>query len=272
MYNSSMMHRVLRDPGSEGGGGAAPAGNGGAQGGAGASGAGDAGAQGGGQQTPQYVSKADFDALRNEFSSQLSRFSQQARPESRPADGKSGDPSEPDPSRYDFQKPGELSRYNADLRKYWRHLDKQESAEEARKKEAEEAPRRISQDHYKRVADYKKANPDYDTDRQKAGRIEMPPEVIQSIYGCDDSPAIQHHIFKNPDLAQELTFIAESQGMDALRYRLGKISASIEAEAKIAEANAKAASDRPPRQNFRGNSGSANRTPSMEERFARFNK
>lgn len=257
--------RVLRSPEGGEGGGAAPE--------QGAGGVTDAGnQQASAPQAPEYLSKADFDAFRNELTGHLSRLTPSQREERESKGDKSGAPTEPDPSKYDFTKPGELTRYNQDNYRYFRHLDRMEEAKEAEAKQAQERLQATEKGHKARLAEYRKENPSFDEDMRKAGNIQVLNEVKAAIYASKNSPAIVHYLAKNKDVAQELNEMAEMEGVEEVRYRIGEISATIKAEKLALEANAAAAADKPPRQNFRGNSGSAHRTLSAEERYARFNK
>lgn len=264
MYTQGMNVRILRNMGGEGGGAAAPAA-------APAAGSAPAASDNGGASAPQYVSKQDFDSFssnfRRELQESLSRFNQ-PKPESRGQ----GEPGEPDPSKYDFTKPGELSRYNADLRKHFRHLDKQEEAAERAKSEGENRSKETLQGHRARMKDYFKDNPTAEEEIRKSGAVEVLEQVKMAVYASKNSPAIVHYLAKNKAVAQELDEILETEGIESVRERIGEIHATIKAEKQIAEATAKAAADRPPRQSFRGNSGSATKQLSAEERYARFHK
>lgn len=269
MYSNSMT-RINRSPdGGESAGnlGSSEGSQGSASGqnGAGASAGGESGA---GQ--PQYVSKADFDALRNDFTSKISQFSR-SNQSSDSSNKKPSDPSNPNIKDYDFQKdPEALDRYNRDVYKYHRHLERQEEAKEKGENEARDKARGTIQGHRQRMSEFQKANPEAAEALKKAGAVEVLDDVKFAVYASKSSAEIVHYLSQHKEVARELDEIAEVEGLDSLRYRVGEISATIKAEAKLAEAQAAAAKDRPPRQNFRGNSGSANRKPSLEERFSRF--
>ncbi|HEY8994267.1 MAG TPA: hypothetical protein VIM71_06385 [Lacunisphaera sp.] len=270
-----MNFRILRDPGSEGGGGAAPGGAAGAQGGTGAAAGGQGAGQAAGQGSaaPEYLSKADFESFRNELTSHLSRLSRPEPSEGRSSGGdkgKQGDPKFPELADFDFKKPGEIQRYEDAKADYYEWRREQKSAERDREKSEKEAPQRAAREHAGRLKEYRKENPDFDADMSKAGGIHVLNEVQTAIYSSKNSPAIVHYLAKNKSEAQELNFIAESEGMDAVRERLGEIAATIRAEKQLAEANAKAAKDRPPRQSMRGPVADSKNNPSKEERYRRY--
>jgi hypothetical protein len=268
MYTHGMNVRILRNMGGEGGGAApaaaAPAGGEAPQGGA--------GGEGSGTPAPQYLTKADLESfsssLRNEFSQQFSRLN---RPDPKPDSGKQGEPGEPDPSKYDFKQAGELSRYNADLRKYFRHLDKQDADKEASEKAREEAPRKAFKEHKSRLDAYKKDHPEFEEDRKKAGAIQAMPDVSAAVYASKSSPAVLHYLIKNSDVVEELNDMAHDGDTGGIRERIGEIAATVRAEEKRLEAEAKAAGDRIPRQNFRGAGASPKKAVTAAERYARFN-
>jgi hypothetical protein len=271
MYAYGMKFRIQRDPGSEGGGGAAPAA--GAQGGAGAAAGGQgAGQAGQGAAAPEYLSKADFESFRNELTSHLSRLTPAERREEREERGSrdKGAPKFPELSDYDFKKPGEIQRYEDAKADYYEWRREQKSAEKDRERSEKEAPQRAAREHATRLKEYRKENPDFDADMSKAGGIHVLNEVQTAIYSSKNSPAIVHYLAKNKSEAQELNFIAESEGVDAVRERLGEIAATIRAEKQAAKAAEEAAKDRPPKLNFRGNTGTAKQGKSPEERFSRF--
>lgn len=271
MYAYGMNIRILRDPGSEGGGGAAPAA--GAQGGAAG---GQGGAQGGSQggAAPEYLSKADFESFRNELTGHLSRLSRPEPSDNHRSDGEDkgrrGDPKFPEISDFDFKKPGEIQRYEDAKADYYEWRREQRAEAKQREKSEKEAPMRAEREHFTRLKDYRKENPDYDADMSKAGNIQVLDEVKHAVYASKNSPAVVHYLAKHKDEAAELNFLAESEGLDAVRERIGEISATIRAEKQAAKANEEAAKDRPPRQNFRGNTGTAKQGKSPEERFSRF--
>jgi hypothetical protein len=272
MYTHSMNLRILRNMAGGEGGAAAGAAAGAAQGGAGEGAA--AGGEGS-QQAPQYLTKADLESFsgsfRSEIAQQLSRLN---RPEPKAKAEKQGsdEPNHPDPSKYDFKgDPQALTRYNEDLRKYFRAQDKREAAAEAAEAAKAEAPRKAFKEHKTRLDAYKKDHPEFEEDRKKAGAIQAMPEVSTAVYASKASPAILHYLIKNSDVVEELNEMAHDGDAGGIRERLGEISATIRAESKRVEAEAAAAKDRPPRQNFRGPSGPANRKASLEERFARHN-
>lgn len=267
MYAYGMHNRILRDPGAEGGGGA-PAG-GAAGGSAGAAAGAQGGAAGGssGASAPEYVSRQDFESFSQRIEQSLSSFS---RPEPKRDEGKSGEPKFPELADYDFKKPGEVQRYEMDKRAYFRHLDKQEDAKEREKAEGEGRRKDAMMSHFQRMRDYEKQNPGAAEALRKAGATQVLNEVKEAIYASKSSAEIVHYLAQNKDVAAELNELAETDGLDAVRFRLGEVAATIRAEQKAAKAAEEAAKDRPPRQNFRGNTGTSKANKSHEERFSRF--
>lgn len=270
MYTHGMNLRILRDPGSEGGGGAAPGAAAGAQGGSAAGAGAQGGAQGG--AAPEYVSKADFESFSQRMEQSLSRFSQPPSDDRRSEGdkGKPGAPKFPNLSDYNFNKPGEIERYENDKEDYYDWRREQKAEEKRKTSDAESATKRNLLSHFERMREYEKANPGANAALQKAGATQVLTPVKEAVYASRDSAAIVHYLAQNKETAMELNELAETEGMDSVRYRIGEIAATIRADAKAAKANEEAAKDRPPRQNFRGNSASANRKPSLEERFSRF--
>lgn len=266
MYSQSMI-RIYRSPeGGEGGGaGETSPAAGDASGASAGAGAAEGGAAGG--SAPSYVSKTDFDSFANEIRQNFSRFNQ---PKPEAAKAESGAPNEPDPSQYDFKKPGELNRYNRDVYKYHRHLERQEEAQESAKTESEASRKKNETGHLQRVSEYRKANPEYDADLKKSGNIMVLDEVKHAIYASKNSASVLHYLAKNPGSADELDLLAQTDGIDAVRERVGEMAAEMR-RAKESMGNTEAAARvRPPRQNLRGGASSGNRTLSNAERFERF--
>jgi hypothetical protein len=265
MYSQHMI-RLYRSPeGGEGGAGSegAPAGDSGAAAGAGAA---ESGAAGG--QAPQYVSKSDFDAFASRFEQTLSRFNQ---PSAKSEPAKAGEPKEPNLDEYDFKKPGELNRYNRDNYKWLRSLEKAEEAETNAKTEREASIRKNESGHLQRVQDYRKSNPEFDADMKRAGNILVVDEVKHAIFASKNSAAVQHYMAKNPGAADDLNLTAQTEGLEAVRERIGEMAAEMRRTKESQSSTEAAARVRVPRQNLRGGSSSGNRTPSNAERFERFN-
>lgn len=269
MYTHNMI-RINRSPEAGEGNGGAPAG--GAAGAGAAAGDGDASAAGGsaGAAAPEYLSKSDFEAFQNEFRSTVARLTPAERREEAKGD-KPGEPTEPDVSKYDFSKPGELSRYNRDNYKYLRSLEKGEEAKETATKQAEEKARKDKQGHASRTTEYAKTNPSYAADmKAAAGKINVTDPVAGAIYGSKNGVLAVHYMAKNPGADQELNLLADSEGPDAVRERIGEMAAEMRAEGKALEANTLAAGQRPPRFNTRGAAQGGQRKASASERYNRF--
>jgi hypothetical protein len=269
MYHSNMI-RIYRSP-EAGEGGGSPAGAGAE--GAGASGAGEGAPAGNsGAATPEYLSKADFESFRSEFQQTIQRLTPAERREQAAEGNKPGTPSKPDLNAYDFKKPGELDRYNLDNYKYLRHLDKQEEAKENETKAAEEKTRKDKQGHASRTSEYAKANPSYVADiKAAAGKINVNNPVASAIYGSKNGVLAVHYMAKNPGADQELNLLADTDGPDAVRERIGEMAAEMRAQSKALESNTLAAGQRPTRFNTRGAAGGGTRSKSAADRFADFN-
>jgi hypothetical protein len=219
---------------------------------------------------PEYISKSDFESFRNEITGHISRLTpkEQAREESKVD---SGDPREPDASKYDFSKPGELSRYNRDNYKWLRSQDRAEEAKESEARQAEEKSKKDIQGHQARTIEYTKTNPSYAADmKAAAGRINVIDAVAKAVYGSRNGHLAVHYMAKNPGSDQELNLLADSDGPDAVRERIGEMAAEMRAEAKALEGNTLAASQKPPRFSTRGTVTGAAKKPTAAERFARF--
>lgn len=267
MYDYSMFKaRINRSPdGADGNGGNPPA---------------DSGSQGGsdnGSQntppanTPEYVSKSDFESAIQRMES---AFNSRREPEDRGSDkegkGDKSAPRFPDLKSYDFKRDGEYERFENDKRKYFKAIDKQEAEAEKRQEEEKSAPQRISKAHRDRLSDYRKDHPEFDEDIRKAGAVDAYDQVKLAVYAHKDSPAIVHHLVKNKAVVRELNDLLQDEGIEEVKYRIGELAGILKSESKHAAAMAKAASDRPPRQQFRGSAAASSKSVSMEERFSRF--
>lgn len=267
MYTQGMI-RLYRSPeGGEGGGtGDDPAGDPGAAAGAGAA---EGGAAGG--SAPQYATKADLEAFASRFEQNLSRFS---RPEPKSESQASpSEPKKPNVKDYDFQKdPDALERWQQDTYKWLRHQEKAQEAEERTKSEREASVKKNESGHLQRVQDYRKANPEFDADMKKAGNILVVDEVKHAIFASKNSAAVQHYLAKNPGAADDLNLLAQTEGLESVRERIGEMAADMRRAKESLNSTESAARVRPPRQNLRGGSSSGNRNLSQEERFQRFNE
>jgi hypothetical protein len=224
--------------------------------------------------TPEYVSRSDFESFRNELSGyfrESARNRQDNRSES-PKDSKPSEAREPNENDYDFRKVEDVRRYNKDVYSWHRHQERQEEAKTNAEKEVTERLRKTESGHRQRIAEYRKENPSFDDDLRKAGNISVHDMVKQAIYRSKSSAPLVHYLALNKGLADELNELADIGEHEDLMERVGEIVAQMKAEKSALEANSQAAKDRPPRQNFRGNSPSKDREPTLEERFNRFRK
>lgn len=265
MYHHNMI-RIYRSPDAgEGGGAAAPE-----AGAAGAAAPGAAGNTSGEAAAPQYVAKADFDSFANEIRQGFSRFSRQPEPAKADGNEKKGERERPDPSKYDFKNdPKALQRYEDDLDEYRYETRKKREQEESQKNERETSLKKNEQGHRQRLADYRKENPDFDADAKKAGNILVLDDVKRAIFGSKNSAAVQHYLFKNPGAAEELNLMAESEGLESVRERIGEYAYAMRQQKDKNESTERAAAVRPPRQSFRGSSANGERKLSIEERYNR---
>lgn len=223
---------------------------------------------------PEYVGKSDFEAFQNEFRQTIARLTpqQQAAQDRKEANGTPGAPSKPDASKYDFKNPAELDRYNHDNYKYHRYLDRQEEAKETEAKQTAEKSKKDIQGHQARTSEYAKSNPGYVADiKAAAGKINVIDPVAKAIYGSKNGHLAVHYMAKNPGADQELNLLADSDGPDAVRERIGEMAAEMRAQAKALEGNAAAAGAKPPRFNTRGAATGGTHKPTAAERYNRFN-
>jgi hypothetical protein len=260
MYPQGMNIKLYRSPDAGEGGGAAPA----------APAGGDAGAAAGNPNpAPEYVGKADFEAFRNEISGHFQRLSQ-PRSEA-PKESSSKEPRFPNPKDYKFDQDGEYERYERDKNAYFRAENRKLDEEDRKKRETEEGATRTEREHYKRVSEYKKEHPEFDEDSRKAGSMHAEPSVKSAIYASDESAAVVHYLTKNKGLLEDLNEAALTGRESSIPYMIGKIAARIEAESKVAESTARAAEDRPPRQNFRNAAPAKPKERSLADRFNDYN-
>lgn len=265
MYNSS-MHRINRSPEAGEGGGNLPD--------TGAAGGGEGGAASGAAATPEYVGKSDFEAFQNEFRQTIARLTpREQAAQDRKESGTPGVPSKPDMSKYDFKNdPNASDRYMSDYYKYQRHLEKTEEAKENEVKQSAEKSKKDIQGHQARTSDYAKSNPGYVADmKAAAGKINVIDPVAKAIYGSKNGHLAVHYMAKNPGADQELNLLADSDGPDAVRERIGEMAAEMRAQSKALEGNAAAAGAKPPRFSTRGSAIGGAKKPTAAERFARFN-
>lgn len=254
------MHRINRSPDASDGGGSLPA--------AATPTAADSTATPA-AAAPEYLSKSDFESFRNEITGHLQKLTPKQQAAADAKDGKPADPTEPDVSKYDFSKAGELSRYNRDNYAWLRSQEKASEAQEASQKAQTERLEKSFKGHKARTIEYKKANPSYDADLKAHGPMEVENEVSESVFESEESAAIVHYFAKHKGTADELNQLALMGNTRAIDRRIGEIAAEIKAERKALDANAEAAAAKPPRQNFSKGSKGANHEPTLEERYER---
>lgn len=271
MYTLNMNRRLYRSPEAGEGGGAGPA--------AGATGGdtgGSAGAAGESAATPQYLTKDDFESRFSRLENHIRTLTpaQQARQES-----KDGTKEHKFPSLSDYRldqgsqddRIREYERFERDKNAFFRSENKRIDKEENDKTAAEERASKTERGHYKRVSEYKKDHPEFDSDMKKAGSLNVEDSVKSAVYASSDSAAVVHHISKNSALLDELNELALTGRSDEIPYMVGKIAARIESETKLAGANAEAADVKPPRQNFRNIAPGKDKIKSNAERFDDYN-
>jgi hypothetical protein len=256
------MHRINRSPDGVDGGGLPPSATPEA-----------AGSQTPASAAPEYLSKADFESKWSELQGTLQKLTpaqREAREDAKDAkNGKAEGVKRPSPKDFDFEKdPTALERYEDAMDEYRYQTRKAKEAEEGKVKSEEERREKTFNGHKARVAEYRKENPTFDADAKKANLMSEP-EATNSIVAHKESPAIIHHMAKNPALMDELNQLALTGDTAGLHQRVGEIAAEIRAERKTLEANTAAAADKPPRQNFTKGSAGAKRELTMEERYER---
>lgn len=222
---------------------------------------------------PQWVSKTDFDSFASRMEQNLSRFSQH-RPEPTKKDDKPSEPGEPDPkdtTKYDWDKdPNASKKYNADLRAYFRHLDKQDNEKETVERAAKETQEKTIKGHLARVAAYVKEHPEAQAIFKNAISVNEP--VKLALMRHKDSAAVVRYLIENPAEAQNLDVLNDSEDIDAVKYRIGEIASEIKSNAKALSTNASAAGKKPISFSNRGVSAGGKGEPSLAERVARINR
>jgi len=256
MYSQHVIH-LHRSPDEIGsnGGGEAGAGEAGA-------GAGGAGAQ------PEYLTKADFQAFQQEITQSLSRRSEPAAQPDKSSQPHA--PREPNPADYDFKKPADLARYNRDNHRWNSHLDEQERAPIKAKEEADRKLQETVRGHSQRLADYTKENPTAAAEIKAAKIPGVTDPVKEAVFSSRNSHLAIHYLAKHPEEANELNLLADVEGKEAVRERVGEMVALMKAEQKQAESVTVAAGQRPPRMNLKGGMTAATKVPTKAELFERF--
>ena len=224
-------------------------------------------------ESPRYLTEDAFNQRFGQLENMVRGLTPKQQAAQDAKDAKETSSKRPSPKDFDFEKdPDALQKYE-DALDDWRDARRQEKATKERSEnEARERSEKTAKGHQARVLEYKKENPSFDEDIKKAGPLQGEPDVTQAVFSHPQSAAIVHHIAQNKGILDELNTLALTEGREAVLFRVGEISADIKAAKKALEATKAAASDVPPRQNFRGNSPSKERELTPEERFNRFNK
>lgn len=241
MYNHSMPQRIHRSPdtGEAGSvGGSAPD-----------TGSGDVAPA----STPEYVSKSDFERFANDFGSFRSQMESQYRRQAEPQKGeaKTETPMRPALKDFDFQKgEAEVQKYE-DAMEAWRESVREaKRAEKDSARQSEEKAQKNAQGHNTRMAEYFKENPAARSDIEK-GRIRVLDPVRDAVYASRNGHLVVHYMAQNPGTDQELNMLAETEGPEAVRERIGEIVADMKRSAKEQEGNIVAAGQRPLRDRIR---------------------
>ncbi len=258
MYRMHMI-RINRSPdGGEGNGGADASGDLSASSGAG-EGSADTGSAGGNAQ-PEYLTKSDFEAFSTRMEQTLSRLTPAQREAREEKTDKDGDKpaKRPNAKDYDFAKdPAALERYEDDMDSFRRSQWDADRQTKETARQAEERSQKNFQGHNARVAAYRKENTSFDAD-MKSARIGVTDPVAAAVYASKNGHLVVHYMAKNPGTDQELNLLADTDGPEAVRERIGEIVSDMKAEQKLSEDTREAAGARPPRQNLRGGAGGSN--------------
>lgn len=254
--------KIYLSPDADGGGGNL----GGGVDGGNASGAPDSGNGGSAPAAPQFATREDFQSFQNEVRNSFRQSS--PRQERREEAAKS--PSKPDHTKYNFQTPGELDRYNDDVFAWQMHGHSERESKKNSEREVHESQKKTFNSHMERIAEYKKSNPDFANDLANAGAVEVTDVVKNAVYRSKSSASIVHYLLKNKDVAEELNLIGDNQGAEGVAERVGEIAYQIRQETSGASRTAMAAGQRPPNQSFRGGMSSSRKSKTNAERYEDF--
>jgi hypothetical protein len=259
--------RLLSPDGSEGGGAQEGADAAGSEGGEGEAAA----------AAPQFVTRADFDALSSRLDERFPRDEGGRRSEERSQrseDRAPKAPEKPDATKFNFNannpnRMAELDRYNREVYRYHRHLDRQEEAQETQRTQASERLENTEKGHRARVSEYKKAHPEFETDLKQAGILRVLDEVKSAIFSHRNSAAIVHYLAKNKGAIEDLN---ESEDVQEVMFKVGALAGRISSDEEARKKNIEAAGGRPLRFSSRGSAGGGKKETSKSERFERFHK
>jgi hypothetical protein len=250
-------YRINRSPDAEGGGGDTPA----AETPAAETPAAAAAPQ------PQYVDRAAFDTFAQEMRTNFQRMPQ---PQAQ-AQQEQAEPTRPDAKKYNFDRDEDIEKYQRDMYRWNKHQDAKDDEKTNSEKSQRETAITQYRGHQTRVAEYKKEHPDFETDLKSAvGKLNVLAPVERAVYASKNSALVLHYLAKNPGDVDDLNLLAETDGLEAVRERLGEMAAYMKTSQKEATGNERAAGARPLRTNLRGNATTSQRQPTMEERYKRF--
>jgi hypothetical protein len=244
MYNHSMRYGINRSP---------DAGDAGSVGGAAPVDTSTADVSVTPAATPEYASKSDFEKFRNDFGSFQSQIEGyfKKQPEARQSEAKTEAPKRPAMKDFDFTKgESEVQKYEDAMEDWRESVREAKRAERDSAKQSEEKAQRNAQGHNSRMAEYFKENPASRTEIEK-GRIRVLDPVRDAVYASRNGHLAVHYMAQNPGTDQELNMLAETEGPEAVRERIGEIVAEMKRNAKEQEGNIAAASQKPLRDRIR---------------------
>ena len=245
---------------------------------------GDAGNTGGGSNAVEtkveYVPKQEYESLASEFQSFKGEFerlkseaSQRAEKDPARSTERKSEPKEPQESDYDFKGKGwpEVLRFQRDTQKYFSSLERKEAEQSESQEKSVENLQKINREHNKRVSEYKKGHPEYETDLAKARAIHLYDDIGPYLRENARSAEIFHHIAKNPNIADELNEARDSGGAKAVVEYIGGLSWMLKHNEAELKAKTETAGARPPRFSL-GGGGNGQVKKSAAEIFREFHK
>jgi hypothetical protein len=241
-----------------------------------AGGAAAAGSPAGGDAAPafdasQYVPKAEFEQIRNDYSefrqTAEQRFQDYDSRLPKPAKEEAKSDVAPKAADYDFNKEGEFERFMDDRARFnfkqefsTREKTYQESQREQGYKQYVQT---AQNEHSARQDAYKVLNPDYDERKNIDIRNEA---VVLSILESEFSANIHHFLQKNAEKTAELRKLAVNNPAAAIRM-VGRLESQFESQAAAVPAKKAAASAAPTSAGFGGGKPSGSPKKSNEEIF-----
>jgi hypothetical protein len=264
MYSNAFKHLHL-DPAPDG-----------AAGGAAASGSPVGGDAAPAFDASQYVPKAEFDQIRNDYSEFRQSAEQRFQDyDSRLPKQETAEPKAdvaPKVGDYDFNKEGEFERFIDDRNKFTlrQEFSQRETQQKQQQGESQyrESVQKALSSHAERQDAYKALNPDYDPFKNVAiGNEAVTLEILNSDY----SAQIHHYFQKNPDKLTDLRKLARENPGSAVRM-IGRIEAQFESQAATITGKKSAATASPTSDGFGGKLPSGNPKKSDQEIFDEFHK